>query len=80
MTARSAKRPSCQAKLHLSKVQSAEREGTSKVNGTRAARRVKVTGDGKGVAGHAGALLLAELADRVGLTDEDECAPKPRTC
>jgi hypothetical protein len=52
----------------LSKVQSAEREGTSKVNGTRAAQRVKVTGDGKGVAGHAGSLLLAELADRVGLT------------
>lgn len=39
------------------------------MNATRAARRVKVTGDGKGVAGHAGALLLAELADRVGLTD-----------
>jgi len=30
---------------------------------------VKVTGDGKGVASHAGALLLAELADRVGLTE-----------
>ncbi len=29
---------------------------------------MKVTGDGKGVASHAGALLLAELADRVGLT------------
>jgi hypothetical protein len=39
------------------------------VNGTRAAQRVKVTGDGKGVASHAGVLLLAELADRVGLTD-----------
>jgi hypothetical protein len=39
------------------------------MNVTRAARRVKVTGDGKGVAGHAGALLLAELADRVGLTE-----------
>jgi Transposase DDE domain group 1 len=38
------------------------------MNVTRAARRVKVTGDGKGVAGHAGALLIAELADRVGLT------------
>ena len=58
----------------MSKVQSAEREGTSKVNGTRAARRVKVTGDGKGVAGHAGALLLAELADRVGLTDSMSAA------
>ena len=29
---------------------------------------MKVTGDGKGVASHAGSLLLAELADRVGLT------------
>ena len=38
------------------------------MNGTRAAQRVKVTGDGKGVASHAGSLLLAELADRVGLT------------
>jgi hypothetical protein len=35
---------------------------------TRAARRVRVTGDGKGVASHAGVLLIAELADRVGLT------------
>ena len=48
--------------------ESAEREGTSKVNGTRVAQRVRVTGDGKGVAAHAGSLLLAELADRVGLT------------
>jgi hypothetical protein len=39
------------------------------MNATRAAQRVKVTDDGKGVAGHAGALLLAELADRVGLTE-----------
>ncbi len=38
------------------------------MNATGAARRVTVTGDGKGVAGHAGALLIAELADRVGLT------------
>jgi hypothetical protein len=53
----------------LSKVQSAEREGTSVVNRSRAAQRVVVTGDGKGVASHAGALLLAELADRVGLTE-----------
>lgn len=39
------------------------------VNATRASRRVRVTGDGKGVASHAGALLVAELADRVGLTE-----------
>ena len=38
------------------------------MNGTRAAQRVKVTGDGIGVASHAGSLLLAELGDRVGLT------------
>lgn len=38
------------------------------MNGTRAAQRVRVTGDGKGVGSHAGSLLLAELADRVGLT------------
>jgi hypothetical protein len=52
----------------LSKDQRAEREGTSKVNDRRAAQRVKVTGDGRGVASHAGLLLVAELADRVGLT------------
>jgi hypothetical protein len=61
----------------LSKVQWAEREGTSKVNGTRAARRVRVTGDGRGVAGHAGAVLLAELADRVGLTSGVSAAMAP---
>jgi hypothetical protein len=38
------------------------------VNDRRAAQRVKVTGGGKGVASHAGSLLIAELADRVGLT------------
>jgi hypothetical protein len=39
------------------------------MNVIRAARRVKVTGDGRGVAGHAGGLLIGELADRVGLTE-----------
>jgi hypothetical protein len=39
------------------------------MNVIRAARRVKVTGDGRGVASHAGGLLIAELADRVGLTE-----------
>jgi hypothetical protein len=34
------------------------------MNVIRAARRVRVTGDGTGVASHAGALLIAELADR----------------
>ena len=39
------------------------------MNATRASKRVKVTGDGRGVASHAGSLLMAELADRVGLTE-----------
>jgi hypothetical protein len=34
----------------------------------RAGRRVRVTADGTGVVGHTGALLLANLADAVGLT------------
>jgi hypothetical protein len=39
-----------------------------KVNATKAAQRVKVTADGKGVTGHVGSLLLAEVADHFGLT------------
>ena len=35
----------------------------------RAGRRVRVTADGAGVVGHAGALLLANLADSLGLTE-----------
>src|SRR6516165_5185985 len=38
------------------------------VKASRAAERVMVTCDGGGVANHAGAVLVAELADRVGLT------------
>lgn len=34
----------------------------------RAAEQLTVTGDGGGVANHAGAVLVGELADRVGLT------------
>ena len=39
-----------------------------RVNASKAAARVQVTADGKGVVGHAGSLLLAEVADRFGLT------------
>ena len=35
---------------------------------TNSASSVEVTTDGTGVVGHAGAALLVELADRVGLT------------
>ncbi|MDQ4068410.1 MAG: IS1380 family transposase [Actinomycetota bacterium] len=38
------------------------------MNATKAAQHVKVTADGKGVAGHVGSLLLAEVADHFGLT------------
>jgi hypothetical protein len=39
-----------------------------RVNDSKAAARVEVTAEGKGVVGHAGSLLLAEVADRFGLT------------
>jgi DDE family transposase len=38
------------------------------VNHSRARSRIRVTADGEGIVSHAGALLLAELADRLGLT------------
>jgi hypothetical protein len=44
------------------------KEGTLRVQATNWASRVEVTTDGTGVVGHAGAALLRELADRVGLT------------
>lgn len=39
-----------------------------KVNGSSASQPVRVTTDGTGVANHVGMVLVAELADRVGLT------------
>ncbi len=39
------------------------------VNATRASRQVTVTDDGRGVVSHVGALLVAELADRLGFTE-----------
>ena len=38
------------------------------VNCSQGRSRLRVTGDGRGVVGHAGARLLSDLADRVGLT------------
>jgi hypothetical protein len=38
------------------------------VKTTRPVRRPQISGDGTGIVGHAGSLLLHELADRVGLT------------
>jgi hypothetical protein len=39
-----------------------------RVQATKSPSRVEVTTEGTGVVGHAGAALLGELADRVGLT------------
>jgi hypothetical protein len=38
------------------------------VKGIKARPRVDITADGDGIVGHAGALLLVELADRLGFT------------
>jgi hypothetical protein len=44
------------------------KEGTLRVQATNCASSFEVTTDGTGVVGHAGAALLRELADRLGLT------------
>jgi hypothetical protein len=60
--------PSWQGKLRFSTPSSHNQEGTLRVKASRAAEQVMVTADGAGVANHAGAVLVAELSDRVGLT------------
>jgi Transposase DDE domain group 1 len=49
-------------------MQKPEEEGSLKVHVSRSVRRPKVTTDGRNLVSHAGAALLAELADRTGLT------------
>jgi hypothetical protein len=44
------------------------KEGTLRVQATNSRSGFEVTIDGTGVVGHAGAALLRELADRLGLT------------
>jgi hypothetical protein len=46
-----------------------QEESSLKVHRSRSVRRAKVIPDGKNLVSHAGAALLAELADRTGLTD-----------
>jgi hypothetical protein len=48
----------------------AKKEGSLKVKRSRSVRRLAVTADGKNLISHAGMALLAELADRTGLTDQ----------
>ena len=47
---------------------STKEEGSLQVNRSRSVRRVAVTTDGQNLVSHAGTALLAELADRSGLT------------
>jgi hypothetical protein len=47
------------------------------VKRTRRRSRLKVSGDGRGVVGHAGARLLSDLAEQVGLTDALSAAMAP---
>src|SRR5215204_7105948 len=62
------KEPSDQGGYGCLTVVSEVMEGTLRVQATKSASSVEVTTDGTGVVGHAGAALLRELADRVGLT------------
>src|SRR5229473_1131475 len=55
--------------MGLSNHQNPGQEGTFHVKITKWRPALKVTADGKGVATHAGSRLLAEMADRSGLTD-----------
>src|SRR2546429_7290071 len=55
--------------MGLSRRQDPRQEGTYHVKATKWRPALKVTADGKGLATHAGGRLLAEMADRSGLTD-----------
>src|SRR6266513_2358381 len=55
--------------MGLSRHQNPRQEGTYHVKATKWRPALKVTADGKGLATHAGSRLLAEMADRSGLTD-----------
>jgi hypothetical protein len=61
----------------LSTSQIPEQKGTSKVKGNSGRPRVLVTTGGRGVVSHAGARLLCELADGLGLTDGLSAAMAP---
>jgi hypothetical protein len=61
----------------LSRAQIPTQEGTSKVKRNRTRPRLVVTADGRGVASHAGARLLSDLADAAGLTEGLSAAMAP---
>lgn len=55
-------------RMRFAKTHSTSQEDTRKVNAKATAQTVEVTADGEGLVSHAGAFLLTELADRLGLT------------
>jgi hypothetical protein len=71
------KRPPGAGNLNLSRVQVRGQKGTFMVKRRRRRPALKITGDGAGVANHAGARLLADLADEIGLTGALSTAMAP---
>ena len=55
-------------RIGIAEVSTHDQEDTQLVNRTARLGTVEVTADGEGLVSHAGAALLVELADRVGLT------------
>jgi hypothetical protein len=66
-----------QGKLWLSTPQFPHEKGTSKVNGNRVRPRLTVTADGREAVGHAGARVLCDLAEALGLTGALSAAMGP---
>ena len=54
--------------MRFAKAHSQNQEDTQKVKAETTAQTVEVRADGEGLVSHAGAFLLTELADRLGLT------------
>jgi hypothetical protein len=63
--------------MRFSTTHSRDQEDTRKVNAEATGRTVEVTADGAGLVSHAGAYLLTELADRIGLTEALSAAMAP---
>jgi len=56
-------------RMRFAKTHSTNRKDTPKVKAQTLAAKVEVSSDGEGLVSHAGAFLLSELADRLGLTE-----------
>ena len=55
-------------RMRIATSRSQDQEDTRKVKAKTLGTKVEVTADGEGLVSHAGAFLLSELADRIGLT------------